>query len=344
MPARTQLAKFGGHICLSREWAYKLLHRMKFVKRKATTAKSKYAPDDFARVKQAFLNEVVQVVEMEEIPAELILNWDQTGINLVPVSSWTMDQSGAKRVEVKGVNDRRQITALFCGTLTGDFLPVQLIYKGKTTRCHPHFRFPSSWHISHSPRHWSTEETMIQYINEIIIPYVKSQRDALHDPTLSAVVIVDNFRGKVTAPVTRLLEEHNIHECLLPPNMTDLLQPLDIAVNKPAKDYLKRRFEDWYSSEVTKQLQGISDIQSAVIQPVDLSMATIKKRSAKWFVDMAEYIADNPQFIVHGFLHAGITYALDGEEATESEGDSGDELTDVISDDELRWRTGERRR
>ena len=117
----TQLAAFGGHIRLSRKWVYKLLHCMNFVKRKATTAKSKYAPDDFARIKQAFLNQVVQIVGMEQIPAELILNWDQTGINLVPASSWTMDQSGAKRVELKGVNDKRQITALFCGMFTGNY-------------------------------------------------------------------------------------------------------------------------------------------------------------------------------------------------------------------------------
>ena len=73
---------------------------MNFVKRKATTAKSEHAPED------------VGVVEMEEIPPELILNWDQTGMNLVPVSSWTMNQSGAKRVKVKGVSDKRQITDL----------------------------------------------------------------------------------------------------------------------------------------------------------------------------------------------------------------------------------------
>ena len=82
-----------------------MLYRIYFVKGKATTAKSRYALDDFARIKQAFLNEVVQVVEMEEIPAELILNWDQTGINLVPVSICTLAQSGAKRVKAKGVND-----------------------------------------------------------------------------------------------------------------------------------------------------------------------------------------------------------------------------------------------
>ena len=56
-------------------------------------------------------------MEMEEIPAELILNWDQTGIKIVPSSTWTMDAEGSKRVEVAGVNDKRLITAMFVGHL-----------------------------------------------------------------------------------------------------------------------------------------------------------------------------------------------------------------------------------
>ena len=155
-----QLAEFGGHIYLSRQWTYHLLSRMKFVRRKATTAKSKYAPEDFAALKRDFLNDVAAVVTMEDVPPELALKWDQTGIHLVPASTWTMDKEGSKRIEVSGVNDKRQITAVFCGTLTGDFLPLQLIYKGKSARCHPRFRFPSDWHVTHSPKHWSTEETI----------------------------------------------------------------------------------------------------------------------------------------------------------------------------------------
>ena len=31
------------------------------------------------------------VVEMMKIPSELVLNWDHTGINIVPRSQWTMD-------------------------------------------------------------------------------------------------------------------------------------------------------------------------------------------------------------------------------------------------------------
>ena len=73
---------------------------------------------------------------MEEVTLELILNWDQTGMKMVPCSMWTMEQQGAKRVEVIGVNDKRQITAVFCGSLVGDLLPVQVIYKRKTP-CSP---------------------------------------------------------------------------------------------------------------------------------------------------------------------------------------------------------------
>ena len=59
--------------------------------KKATTAKGKHSNADFARLKIQFLADVITTVEMEEIPAELILNWDQTGIKIVPSSAWTMD-------------------------------------------------------------------------------------------------------------------------------------------------------------------------------------------------------------------------------------------------------------
>ena len=78
---------------------------MNFVQRKVTTAKSKYTITDFDCVKREFLEDVVATVEMEEIPPELILNWDQTGIRIVPSNNLTMDQQGAKRVEVGGARD-----------------------------------------------------------------------------------------------------------------------------------------------------------------------------------------------------------------------------------------------
>ena len=62
---RTRLAEHGGHLNLTRDWAKFLLMRMGFVKRQATTKISKIPVSEY--------------VQMENIPPELIFNWDQTG-------------------------------------------------------------------------------------------------------------------------------------------------------------------------------------------------------------------------------------------------------------------------
>ena len=82
-------------------------------------------------MKESFLAEVTTIVEMEEIPPELILNFDQTVVKIVPSSTWTMDREGSRQVEVVWIDDKCMITAVFCGNLVGDFLPVQVICKGK---------------------------------------------------------------------------------------------------------------------------------------------------------------------------------------------------------------------
>ena len=127
-------------------------------------------------MKAQFLLDIKVVVEMDEIPFDLVINWDQTGIHYVPVGSWTMEKEGSKRVEIVAVDDKRQITAVFAGSLAGDFLPPQLIYKGTTKRCLPGVNFPSDWHITHSHNHWSNESTMKAYIEKILLPYIGGKR------------------------------------------------------------------------------------------------------------------------------------------------------------------------
>ena len=103
---RNILAEFGGPVVLNRHWALSLLHRMNFVQRKATTAKSRESEANFSQARNLFLADLVATVTMEDIPPDLILNWDQTGIKIVPGSTWTMEQRGARCVEMIGINDK----------------------------------------------------------------------------------------------------------------------------------------------------------------------------------------------------------------------------------------------
>ena len=57
-------------------------------------------------------------------------------------------------------HSERQLTAVFACLMTGDFLPPQLVYQGKTDHCLPSVEFPNDWSIMCSPNHWSNEQTM----------------------------------------------------------------------------------------------------------------------------------------------------------------------------------------
>ena len=72
---------------------------MKFVQRKATTSKGKHTMANFTQLKEAFLDDVVEAVTMEDVPAKLILHWDQTGITLVPARREASGDGGCERQE-----------------------------------------------------------------------------------------------------------------------------------------------------------------------------------------------------------------------------------------------------
>lgn len=117
----------GGHITCGKHWAKNFLQRMGYVKRRANTT-AKVSVADFEVCKAQFLFDINTIVEMEEIPKALVLNWDHTGINYVPVSKWTWLKKEVKEYYyIIGMDDKRQITAVFGCTMEGDFLPPQII-------------------------------------------------------------------------------------------------------------------------------------------------------------------------------------------------------------------------
>ena len=299
------LRENGGHIELTKCWAKSFLQRMGFVKRKGTT-KSKVSVADFDAVKEQFLLDVKSVVLMEEIPHSLIINWDQTGVHYVPVSDWTMEKRGSKRIEIAGIDDKRQLTAVFACSMTGDFLPPQLVYQGKTDRCLPCVSFPSDWSITCSPNHWSNEQTMRAYILKIIVPYVVKKREELKlVPSYPALVLFDNFSGQCTDGLFKILSDNNINYVFIPPNCTDRLQPLDVSVNKAAKNFLHDQFQEWYAESLRNQI-----LSGEKREAIDLRMSVVKPLGAKWMMKLYDYFKTHPEIIQNGFRGAGITEAL----------------------------------
>ena len=190
----------GGGICPTKDWAKNLMKCMGMVKRRVST-KAKVDVEEFETLKDQFLLSIMTIVILDEIPLDLIINWDQTGVNYVPVSSLTMEVEGFKRVELVGKDDKRQITAVFGGLMAGNFLPLQLVYQGKTTRCLLQINFPEDWLITYSENYrCCNERTMKDYFHKVILPYIANKRKelklSLDHPTL---LIFDNFKAQCTS-------------------------------------------------------------------------------------------------------------------------------------------------
>ena len=92
---------------------------------------------------------------------------------------------------------------------------------------------------------------MVDYIAAVIVPYMKEKRKHLGlDSKHVGLVILDKFKEQTTDKVLNLLQTNDLMYVIVPPNCTDRLQPLDVSVNRAAKQFLRNKFENWYADQI----------------------------------------------------------------------------------------------
>ena len=141
-----------------------------------------------------FLHQIDNQVEKYLMSPSLIIIFDQTPSKYLQISSMTMTKRG-ETVPIAGANDKRSITATISITFDNKFLPMQLIYKGKTNQFLPKVDFPDGFLLSANETHYSNEEEALKFINEIRLPYVQKERAKLRCGNQNALLIFDVFRG-----------------------------------------------------------------------------------------------------------------------------------------------------
>ena len=83
--------------------------------------------------------------------------------------------------------------------------------------------------MSHSVNHWSNEQTILEFVDGVLIPYVNTTRGSLSLPTEVKVIAVFNvFAAHRCASFLDKLHAANFKTCFIPAECTGLLQPLDI--------------------------------------------------------------------------------------------------------------------
>ena len=119
---------------------------------------------------------------------------------------------------------------------------------------------------------------------------------------------MDAFKGQYTDGVKKKLHSLSIKMVQVPANMTHFFQPLDLKVNRVAKQHTEISFVKYYSDCVAKQLKSGNDIE------VDLRLTVVKPLQVQWLVDMYNYFSTAPgkEAILKGWKKAEILGILDG--------------------------------
>jgi len=163
-------------LSLSRRWCRAWMRRrLGWTYKKATTSGQKLPEQWQERVKDMSIRVAALMATHSITQPCFVINWDQTAVLLLQSQRYTYHDKKERQVPVIGLEEKRQITAVVASALSGELLPLQLLFAGQDRNkkqqravptldavTHAHV-LEEGWHLSQTHNHWSSLESMKDY-------------------------------------------------------------------------------------------------------------------------------------------------------------------------------------
>ena len=163
--------------------------------------------------------------------------------------------------------------------------------------------------MSFNKSHSSNENETIKLLDELIVPYANNIKEKLNLPIDQKVLLLwDAFKGQNSALITSALEEYDIVPVMVPRNMTQLLQPLDLTTNGSFKKQEKKAFGEYFTNTITIELLKDPNKDATKIE-VDLRLSILKQIHGNVMCQIFDIFKANEgrEILKNGFQAAGIT-------------------------------------
>jgi hypothetical protein len=142
---------------------------------------------------------------------------------------------------------------------------------------------------------WMTSELMKNYVEFLF--RIRMSENLSREP---AMMVYDSFRGHLEESVKTKLKLHNFHLAVIPAGLTSVCQPLDVSINKPFKDNMRKEWHEWMCQGGAGETAA-GNLKRAKIGDV-----------CGWVKRSWEAISD--QIIFNSFKKCAISNMLDGSE------------------------------
>jgi hypothetical protein len=118
----------------------------------------------------------------------------------------------------------------------GTKLPPICIFKGK--RMNRGENIPSGVVVYFQKNGWMDTQLMDKYID-----YFNDNR-----PNAPTLLVYDSFRGHLEESIKEKFHKSNVNLAVIPGGLTSICQPLDVAINKPFKDNIRKEWHLWMAN------------------------------------------------------------------------------------------------
>lgn len=200
-------------------------------------ASSRTLPEGASDICRRFIQDVQNLIDQYRIKKENIINMDQVPRYFESEQKHTITKKGSKEVLMrKGGSNHKRFTVTFA--ITGD-----------GTILKPHFLFAK---LQNKPQ---VPEGVIVDVNktgmwnaEILKGFVKSNLLSRRQTLFSrepVLLIIDSYDCHIKLANSKELEKSRIYIVIVPPNLTNILQPLDVAVNRSFQAYYSSKYDEY---------------------------------------------------------------------------------------------------
>lgn len=291
-------------------WCDRFMKRRDLVLRQKTKIAQKL-PADLEEKIRSFQRYIIKQRTYFNFPLSSIGNMDETPVQFDMLGSTTVDFKGAKTITVKSTgHEKSRFTVVLSCLANGVKLTPMVIFKRKTL---PKLKFPPGILVHVQENGWIDEDGVRLWLNKI---WDKRPGNFNNRSLLSW----DMFRSHLTDKVKQNLKDLRTEQAVIPGGLTSVLQPLDVCLNRPFKQYLRELWNEW----MVKGKKSYTNSGNMRAPELDVFCQFIIDAWAKV----------KTESVIKAFKKCCISNALDGSEDDILWDDQDDDDDDVQDDDD----------
>ncbi|XP_066583775.1 tigger transposable element-derived protein 6-like [Prorops nasuta] len=226
-----------------------------------------------------FFTKLTSIIDKYKLTPSHIWNVDETGVTTVQKPRKIIATKGAKQVgSVTSAERGSLVTVCVAVNATGNSVPCMFIFPRIRYRDYFIRDGPPGCIGAGNKSGWMTEIEFELFLNH----FIDHVKPSISNPVL---LLLDNHCSHLSISVVEKAKNNNIILLSFPPHCSHKLQPLDVSVYGPFKNYCSNKQDAWLRNNAGKTM-SIHNIPSIVKEALPMAL--------------------NPVNIIAGFRKTGI--------------------------------------